>query len=176
VGGLLFVGSAETIHVPQEFFESLNKPFTFAYQKLQPQQKSVEAQTLPVIKKTIASLSVDQKNLIKTDSSKKNESDLIRARRLANLGKLDESILLAQKYLKEFFLSIEAHILLGELYQASSDSSKAEESFLKALYLDPNNVQALNYLLLLKEQKGDPKEVKILKKRLERLKQTQKTS
>jgi chemotaxis protein methyltransferase WspC len=165
LGGILFVGSAETIHIPLESYVSLNQPFTFAYQKIQlPKEIS------------LAQNSTTPKPLLSCPKQpKKEESELIRARKLADMGKLEESINLCKNYLNQCSLSIEAHILLGELYQASSNTIKAEECFQKALYLDPNDSQAVNYLLLLKEQRGDPKEVKILRKRLERLNQQKQT-
>ncbi len=166
VGGMLFVGSAETIHIPLESYVSLNKPFTFAYQKIQLPKEILPVKNFPTPKPLISSVKKPEKE----------ESELIRARKLANMGKLEESINLCKNYLNQYSLNIEAHILLGELYQASSNTIKAEECFQRALYLDPNDRQAINYLLLLKEQRGDPKEVKILKKRLERLNQKKQTS
>jgi len=166
-GGILFVGSAETIYVSLKSYLSLNKPFTFAYQKIQPQKQS----SLPKdsFQEPLIINPKDSSPKFLPDQPKEEESYLVRARKLANMGKIEESINLCKNHLNQFSLNTEGHILLGELYQASSNIIEAQECFQRALYLDPQDRQALTYLLLIKEQKGDPKEVKILKKRLERL-------
>jgi len=161
--GILFVGSAETSQVPLDQFVSLRQPFTFAYQKVTP--KATASKTSQKKPQPRPSVTIS--------SQQTSKVDLNIARELANQGKLTEAIHLCQVYLKESSLNAEGYLLLGEIYQALSKDSQAREYFQKALYLNPNHHQALTHLILLKEQQGATREVQVLKKRLERLTQSQ---
>jgi chemotaxis protein methyltransferase WspC len=152
-GGILYIGSAETVHLSPEEYISLQEPFAFAYQKIQ----------------TPALTQLSKKPLQAPPAPEKEKIDLHMARELANQGKLKEAIELCQVHLRQSALSAETYLLLGELYQALSLDHQAEEYFQKVLYLNPKHTQALTHLVLLKEQRGDPQQVQVLKKRLARL-------
>ncbi len=166
-GGILFVGSAETGKVPLDKFVSLRQPFTFAYQKITP--KEIETRTKPPKNQQQETLRKPPVIIKSTNLQPSVKASLDEARRLADQGKLTEAISLSQVYLKENSLSGEGYLLLGELYQAIKNDQEAEQCFKKALYLNPNNYQALTHLLLLKKYQGALTDVNVLKKRLERL-------
>jgi len=65
--------------------------------------------------------------------------------------------------------SSRAHYLLGLRYDISADTSKADDYLKKALYLDPNNIEALIHLSLMAEQRGDSGDSERLRNRAERV-------
>lgn len=105
-------------------------------------------------------------------SSTKTYSGLELARQLADVGQVEKAINHCHEYLVRDFTNVEAYTLLGTLYQARSENTQAERYFQKALYLDPNCYQALIHLSLLKEHRGDSVGAKLLKERVQKLKQT----
>uniref|UniRef100_A0ACD5GP41 Tetratricopeptide repeat protein n=1 Tax=Desertifilum tharense IPPAS B-1220 TaxID=1781255 RepID=A0ACD5GP41_9CYAN len=76
---------------------------------------------------------------------------------------------LCETYLSRHPTSAEAYTLLGQIYQAVGEDTKAEQSFVKAVYLNPNQSEALLHLALLKENAGDLKGAQLLRQRLQRL-------
>jgi len=63
----------------------------------------------------------------------------------------------------------QAYILLGEINQGLDRLDVAEQSFQKAIYLNPHAIDALIHLALLKEQRGDRVGSQILRQRVQRL-------
>jgi len=63
----------------------------------------------------------------------------------------------------------EAYILLGKVYQGLDRLEQAEQSFQKAIYLNPHAYKALIHLALLKEQRGDQVAAEILRQRVQRV-------
>ncbi|MBP0002071.1 MAG: tetratricopeptide repeat protein [Cyanobacteria bacterium SID2] len=191
--GLIFLGSAETGQINSLSFVSVQKPFTFAYRKVSPSQKP--AKRLIEDRKNIQKVEVRQldrnprspqsriefkpqtkaRQVSKTDetvqppSTRSSKTTLEIAKQCADLGNLDEAIALCQTHLTAHPTSAEAYILLGEVYQASSDRDRAEECFQKAIYLQPNSYKALMHLVLLKELRGDRSSAEILRQRIKRL-------
>lgn len=90
-------------------------------------------------------------------------------RRLADGGQLSEAAQLGETYLKENCTSVEAYVLLGQVYQAKGLEKQAEQCFQKAIYLEPNHYDALLHLALLKEQCGDVAKASVLRQRIQRL-------
>ena len=150
--------------------------------KLTPVEPSTSNQKISITKPiqppnppaTKLNSSIDQPiSLNKTNEIKANQTPTINletARKLADSGNLNEAAQLCETYLKEKSTSVEAYILLGEIYQAKAWEQKAEQCFQKAIYLEPNNYEALVHLTLLKEHRGDVAGATVLKQRIQRLK------
>ena len=95
------------------------------------------------------------------------------ARRLANIGQLDEAANLCETYLAHNRTNAQAYLLLGEVLSAAGKKDRAEASFQKAIYLEPNYYEALVYLALLKENRGDRRGAAIIRQRIQRLLESQ---
>jgi chemotaxis protein methyltransferase WspC len=59
--------------------------------------------------------------------------------------------------------------LLGVLHLAAGLADDATDAFRKALYLDPDDAEALTHMIVLCEQRGDPGQAAGLRRRLDRL-------
>lgn len=93
------------------------------------------------------------------------------ARNLADVGNLEEAATLCKTYLSQNSTSIEAHLLLGEVYQGLGKEEEAEQCFRKVIYLNPNHYDALVHLALLQEHRGDLGSAARLRQRIQRLEQ-----
>lgn len=97
------------------------------------------------------------------------------ARKLADQGSLEEAFNLCKKVLSNDAIHIQAHFLMGLLYQALRNDGLAEEYFSKTVYLDPHHLEALNHLSFIAEQQGDQEKAGRLRQRTQRILQRQKS-
>jgi chemotaxis protein methyltransferase WspC len=91
------------------------------------------------------------------------------ARRLGDLGQLEQAVAVCDAHLDVYGPSAEAYCLLGALRDASGHSDEAEACYRKALYLDPRHADAVTRLALLVERRGGVDEAKVLWNRARRL-------
>ncbi|MBD2579535.1 protein-glutamate O-methyltransferase CheR [Oscillatoria sp. FACHB-1406] len=117
-----------------------------------------------------------KRSMISEPVSESPKSSLSLAIQLADTGQIEAAIEHCQEYLKSDFTNVEAHTLLGTLYQTKAEYTQAEQYFRKALYLNPNHYEALMYLALLKEHRGDIAGAKILQQRIQKLQLASKSS
>ena len=61
---------------------------------------------------------------------------------------------------------MKAYVLLGQIYQGQGMEIQAEKSFQKALYLQPNEYNALVHLTLITENRGDAAKAAVLRQRI----------
>ncbi len=165
--GLLFVGSAETSQISAKHYKSRRHASAFAYQKESPpliQPKPL--QIVSISKKT------PPKSAQFSKTSAPKQSPLEQAKQLADRGQLVEAANLTEAYLDADRANPRAYLLLGEIYQELNDLDRAERSFQKAIYLNPNFYEALIHLALLKEERGDMTTAAILRSRIQRLLQS----
>lgn len=99
----------------------------------------------------------------------KNSKLLDEARRLADQGILEEALEVSERCLKEDAFDVQAHFIKGLICQALGNDKKAEKSFNKAAYLDPNHHEALNYLAFIAKDRGDPDGAAQLRQRVKRI-------
>lgn len=97
-----------------------------------------------------------------------NASPLQTAQRAADDGRFDEAIAICQAQLREHGPSVEAWYLLGLVYGAIGQATRAEDCFRKALYLDPAHEETLMHLALLLDAKGDAAGARVLRSRAQR--------
>ena len=102
-------------------------------------------------------------------------SELEKAKQLIDRGHLTEAAALCESYLSANRTNSQAYILLGEIYQVLNRPEQAERTFQKAIYLNPNAIDALIHLALLKEQRGDFAGANVLRARVKRVINRQKS-
>lgn len=192
--GLLFLGHAETGQILESGFVSVRHPFAFAYRRKGNNNEELKPKDITKLPNLGNLNLIDPKSskkiweIPKPGSTKNNQREnasstepktvplikvppfnLETARKLADGGKLDEAAKLCENYLKQNYTSVEAYILLGEIYQAQALEDKAEQCFQKAIYLQPSNYEALLHLSLLKEHRGDVAGATVLRQRIQRI-------
>ena len=184
--GLLFVGHAETGLISAQRFVSARRAFAFAFRKAEETRGScAEGQADAVSVSPPGGSGAEETVNFLTQSRLKTQNapmpdalcpmphvqipDLGAARRLADLGQLEEATALCETYLSQNRVSVEAYVLLGQVHQAAGKKELAEQCFQKAIYLEPNCYEALIHLALLKENRGDIAGGAIIRQRIERL-------
>ena len=168
--GILIVGHAETNLFSSFPFIPAPFPQSFAfYKKPGPQlitsPKKTAAATAPLRKKAFSAKRFHSSHKY----MEKKSPDLGLALNLANKGKLKAAKIICQEYLDQCGPTAQAFFLLGIIYDAANDVTRAEKLFRQALFLDPNHEEALVFLALLTEKAGFISEARTIKKRLERL-------
>jgi len=193
--GMLFVGHAEANSNINQLFQSLRLRGAFAFvkkydgknesgfddygdkfskfskkysslQSIRAEKKTFDSQRGPdSVSKPFASFIHPAK--FKQECSEK--ALISKAQCLADEGSLDEAEQLCQEILLKFN-SAGAFYLLGVVYEASDQYEKAESMFRKAIYLEPDHVEALVHLALHLERRGDDEEAVGLRRRADRAK------
>lgn len=152
--GVLITTPAESAIVEQHGFVLLEKGRAFGLRKPEVKKEVKRRTALPEMKEEIA-LTVE-----------KSETFLEEAEELANRGKFVEAESLCRKWLEKEAMDAKGHFLLGVIRHAQGDEQEAEASFLKALYLQPLYEEALIYLALLADKRGDTASAGRYRKRL----------
>lgn len=165
--GLFFVGAAETTQITAKHLTFVRHPFAFAYRKENRSESNVKpfAQATTSTPETKSSLNVQPPQPIRSSTTSKLEI----AKQLADRGHLNEAATLCESYVSTNRTNAQAYILLGEVYQGLDRLELAEQSYQKAIYLNPHTIEALIHLALLKEQRGDGAGSEILRQRVQRL-------
>lgn len=83
------------------------------------------------------------------------ETDLARARRLADRGELAEATRLVRDHLEKSGPDAEAYCLLGVVHDAEGRAAEAEADYRRALYLEPRRAFALAHLALMLDARGE---------------------
>jgi chemotaxis protein methyltransferase WspC len=97
------------------------------------------------------------------------EVALARVARLADQGDLDAAREHCLSLLQRHPPSSDALFLLGQIEMASSRLAEAETCIRKALYLNPNHLDAIVQMALLAERRGAPQEAQRLRARARKL-------
>lgn len=168
--GVLFVGHAETGLFTGSKFTPLPYPQSFAFQKIvkpKPLPSLFTAKS-PFSRKITPDPPAEQFFHEKADSNKE-EISLDVARQLADEGHIREAIKLCEINLQEHGPSAQAYFLMGVSHDAAGEIDKAEKLLRKAIYLEPNHLDALIHLSLLTERSGDLAGAQSIKQRIKRL-------
>lgn len=106
---------------------------------------------------------------IKADADKSLlDRQLQEARRLADRGDMTGALRLCEDYGRTFGPAAGTYCLIGVIRMAERDFKKAEDCFVKALYLDPGHYESLVHLSLVYRQKGNDKKAALYRERAER--------
>lgn len=152
---ILITGPAEADIFRSAGYISLKFPMACAFKK---------AEQMPVdmtfLKSNIGHQSeaeVINNNIQLSENEKKiNEQvQLEKVAWLADSGKLNEAMELGTMYIAEHSNDAKGYFLLGLLQHANGNETIAEDYLQKTIYLDPNHYEALVYLALLAEKRGN---------------------
>jgi chemotaxis protein methyltransferase WspC len=160
--GFLFVGPAEAFLASASGFRSVNQTMSFAFRRTaakpavplfrpRPHSKVVRQTILPPMRITAPDFAPMPVPL----SHNLPEAGLLTARRLADAGRLQEAATWCNADLVERGPSCETYYLLGLVSDATGDREQAGVCYQKAIYLQPEHVEALTHLALMKEWQGD---------------------
>ena len=90
------------------------------------------------------------------------------ARELANAGRLAEARAACERSIQEHADSAAAYTLLGVIHQAEGHTAEAIEAFRRALYLAPDQPEALSHMIVICDTRGDATQAAALRRRLAR--------
>ena len=186
--GILFVGHAESGLLDRHLFRSTPYPKAFAFfrSRVEKRESSDKSPAHPRIMKTYHSSLLAGSYKYSTTSrarpSQDNESafhnkkpaeenDLVRARQLTDERRHTEARALLKEFLLRHGTSADAYYLLGMIRVESGDTKEGAKLLRKAVYLEPNHIDALSLLSQLAERTGDFTRAKIFEERIARLKQ-----
>jgi chemotaxis protein methyltransferase WspC len=170
--GFLFVGPAEQPILFEAGFISANIPMAFACRKPRTSFRAGPARTLHLEPRPqTAHPPQFQPNSGAAELSpiSAGESDLEKAHRLADAGKLQEASAICENHLLEKGASAQAYYLLGLVYDARGRGD-ALDYYRKALYLEPNHYETLVQMALLSQKAGDIPRARTFRERAQRVK------
>ena len=101
------------------------------------------------------------------------ENQLELAFELANTGDLDQALQACTEHLNIDSNSSQAHYLAGVIHDTNGNTNKANDHLRKAIYIDPNNLEALIHLSLIAEKDGNDSEAIRLRNRAQRVQERQ---
>lgn len=188
--GVLLVGHADHDARSVEGFESVGVPQTFAYRRrrtpadsstrpapaspTRPERpkprisKGGPGNAAPAAPQPLERRAAQPQVEIAPVGSSPIGPELGEARRLADLGRLDEAAVLAEAGLKHPGREAESLELLGSIRLAQGRLELASECFRSLVYLDPQHEAGLLQLALLAEHAGDRAEAARLRDRAAR--------
>jgi len=176
--GLLCLTAAEADRVPIARFVTEGPPSLAMFKKptadvpavirsaaMKPVQPkpAPRFKVAPVIEQTV--LDDTAVALALRDSRLKSSDSLHEGRRLADAGNLEAARILCEAAPP----SATRFSLLGVIHLAAGRTDEAADAFRKALYLNPDDPEALTHMIVLCEQRGDPGQAAGLRRRLSRL-------
>jgi chemotaxis protein methyltransferase WspC len=195
--GILFVGHAERQILSESEFVGVSRPNVFALRRgagksadarerpgapLQglpmPVEKAQKGRrpkaspgSLGALRKIPLATTRPEDGPSKEQLSKAGENLFDQVCRLADQGALPTALDLCQDLLNKNPAHVEAHFLMGLICEALKDEKRAERHFDKAIYLDPNHLDALNHLALIVEHRGEENRAAQLRNRAKRISQ-----
>ena len=169
--GLLFVGASEASLLRGTEFVSAGGTATGVYRRGDPKEKGMP---LPAAKPRRKPKAVNGSRLpvVKVKSEKIPElprTDLETARRLGDAGHLREAAGICEEHLRTQPDSVPGYYLLGLIHDAMGEPQRAADLYRKALYLDPDHIEALTHLAVLSAKSGELMVAKRLQDRAGRI-------
>ena len=188
--GIFFCGHAERQTAIDWGFEAVNETGVFACRKRcrESRRKSpsvdaakvrfkrqVQKKKIKPIRKALMPVdapsgkSTEQQNRSKPDMSTPKPDTAVNlfleAREMADQGQLPEALELCEVFLGENPVHVEAHFLMGLIHEALHDANKAEAFFNRAIYLNPEHVEALNHMAFIELHRGNNNSAERLRQR-----------
>jgi chemotaxis protein methyltransferase WspC len=153
---IVFVGPSETGLLLSHGFAAIKAPLAFAFRRPEPvaaKKQTSRAATLPRVeppppRRSPASAPVEPKAIVLSDG-------LDAAVEHADAGRFADAAALCAEHVKKSGASARAFRLIAMIRAEAGDSDAAAANYRSALYLDPNDYEALIHLGLLLEKRGD---------------------
>jgi chemotaxis protein methyltransferase WspC len=155
--GIVFVGPSETSLLLSHGFEAIKAPMAFAFQRRgiasaaqRPAARVVALARVrpPIPRQSPAPLSVGSE-------ATEQCSGFDDAEALADAGRFSEAEALCAARVKQFGPAARGFRLMAMIRAEAGDLDAAAANYRSALYLDPNDYEALIHLGLLLEKRGD---------------------
>jgi chemotaxis protein methyltransferase WspC len=168
---ILFVGPSETSLLLNHGFAAIKAPLAFAFQKCDtaaatkkpPSRMATLARVRPpASRQPRAPAPVESKANVRTDG-------LDAAVELADAGRFAEAVALCAAHVKQFGPAARAFRLIAMIRAEAGDPEAAAANYRSALYLDPDDYEALIHLGLLLEKQGDASGAGALFRRAKRI-------
>jgi chemotaxis protein methyltransferase WspC len=168
---IVFVGPSETSLLLSHGFAAIKAPLAFAFQKCDsaaaPKKQTAGVATLarlrpPTARRSPASAPVEAKADVRS-------AGLDTAVELADAGRFAEAATLCAEHVKNFGPTARAFRLIAMIRAEAGDPEAAAANYRSALYLDPNDYEALIHLGLLLEKRGDASGASALFRRAKRI-------
>ena len=179
--GLLFVGHAEHALFSFPRLSRIHPPQAFVFRKsMTPLTESRSEPTKLVTNRASRDEEkISRKSDIPPDcliakpepAEALTPTSIAEIKSYADQGNLKYAAELCQIYLTANPTDVEAHFLMGLVMKARKDDSGAEHWLSKALYLDPRHEDALHYLAVILEKRGEISAANQLKQRSERIRE-----
>ena len=167
--GVLFTGSAELPLALEHGFRSLNLPRGFACRRADAAHSSApktrRSDSSSAKSPDVTSVAVPAVTEPLDPPVAAHPTRLARARELVDQGQLSEARTLCESHLREQGVSSEAFFILGLVQDAAGADTQAGEFYRKALYLEPDHLDALQQWALLSERTGRPDQAVRLRQR-----------
>jgi chemotaxis protein methyltransferase WspC len=168
---IVFVGPSETGLLLSHGFAAIKAPLAFAFrrsdQAAAAKKQTSRAATLPRVappppRRSPASAPVEPKAIVLPDG-------LDAAAALADAGRFADAATSCAEHVKKSGASARAFRLIAMIRAEAGDSDAAAANYRSALYLDPNDYEALIHLGLLLEKRGDASGAGVLFRRAKRV-------
>ena len=176
-GGLLFVGHAESLQPINRGYSPVRFPFGFAYRKhvqVGERKTSRHPERRPQCQNARTADGPSVRPHPKTGEPQHRPAPagstdpLALAFAMADQGRTDEARKLCEAALALRPPPADAYYLLGLLQEAHGLAAEAERCLQKAVYLEPDHVQALAHLALNAQWRGDAKAAELFRQRARR--------
>lgn len=167
--GLLFIGHAEPSPLLGRWFTPAGYSGAFAYRKRDPGQLAIPVQPLrrkpaprpPLSRSPVASPPSPSRDaqtapapVTSRPPERTPDDRLAEAHGLADAGQLTAARRLCETLLQSGHHQAAVFYLLGLIHDAGGEAGAAETCFRKALYLEPDHLEALTHLALAAERRG----------------------
>jgi chemotaxis protein methyltransferase WspC len=168
---IVFVGPSETSLLLSHGFAAIKAPLAFAFQRGEPaattKKQTAKVATSarmrpPTPRQSPAPAPVAPKANVRSDG-------LDAAVELADAGRFAEAAALCAEHVKKFGPAARVFRLIAMIRAEAGDPDAAAANYRSALYLDPNDYEALIHLGLLLEKRGDASAAGVLFRRAKRI-------
>jgi chemotaxis protein methyltransferase WspC len=168
--GLLFVAPSETALVVSHDFSAVRAPMAFAFQRRDPRLGVSKAPVPAPPTSSVRGPPIRRAEPAQMKRSRTTHADdLDQAASLADAGRFAEATTLCEAHLKTYGPTAPAYRLVALIRAATGHIEEAIASYRKALYLSPDDHEALIHLGLLLEKRGDAIGATALRQRAQRI-------